>query len=81
MRKLLFINFVAILGLASCKRIHTCECTITYIQEDATSSQEVSEEPSKEKMSKKNAENDCNKGDVDKTNINGIQVYTECELK
>lgn len=81
MRKLLIINFVAILGLASCKRVYTCECTVTYVQEDGTSSEEINEEPSKEKMSKKNAESDCNKGDTDVTNVNGVQVYTECELK
>lgn len=73
MKKFAPIVAIALLGMTftSCKKIWTCECKITVNGVSTTVSGTADE-----KMSKKDAKTECDKGD---SSVTGAS--SECELK
>lgn len=69
MKKVLFLGAFAVLGLASCKKDYTCECTSTTMGITTTSSTTI-------KAKKDDAKTTCEKGSVS----NGISTIT-CAIK
>lgn len=65
MKKLIVLVSVAVLALSSCKKDHTCECTVGSITNKTTI-----------KETKKKAKETCEKGN---STVAGIE--TKCELK
>lgn len=75
MKKILLIAAVVGLAMASCKKIYTCECTVTTAGVSVTASGDT-----KEKMTKKDAKAECDKGDSEVT-VGGVTTKSSCELK
>jgi hypothetical protein len=78
MKKIIFVGALAILGLASCKKDYTCECTATVDMGElgktsASASTTIND-------TKANASEACDAGDS-QTNSGGYKSTTECEIK
>jgi len=78
MKKILLVAAVAGLAMVSCKKDYTCECTVTS---NATGSNVTTTTSSQTgKMKKQDAIDACDAGDSS-TDLLGIKVTSECEIK
>ena len=81
MRKIAPIALLALFAVAttSCKKQWTCKCTTTTTINGQTTTASASAK-SEDKMSKKDAKEKCNKGDMEFTN-NGASYVVDCEIE
>jgi hypothetical protein len=78
MKKILLVAAIAGLAMVSCKKEYTCECTVTS---NATGTNVTTTASSTtEKMKKQEAIDACDAGDSS-TELLGIKVTSECEIK
>ncbi len=78
MKKIILVGAVALMGLASCKKDYTCECTATVDmgelgKSSASASTTIND-------TKANATEACDAGDS-KTTSGGYTQTSECEIK
>ncbi len=73
MKKVIFLGAFALIALASCKKEHTCSCTVTTGGISATTSTTI-------KDTKKKAEEACDGLNTSST-VLGVTSSTKCELK